>query len=81
MVLFVCFTVLAYQSYIRAYATYPSELKPVFHVRNLHLGHVAKTFGFREAPSSISNIPGVNLGSLQGKRKHKDDTQRYDLKV
>ena len=34
----------AYLSFVRAYATYPPSLKKVFHVRNLHLGHVAKSF-------------------------------------
>ncbi|KAL4219246.1 ATP-dependent RNA helicase [Mactra antiquata] len=70
----------AYQSYIRAYATYPHDLKPVFHLRNLHLGHVAKTFGLREAPSNIANIPGVNTSSLQRKRKLKDDSKKQVVK-
>ncbi|WAR31139.1 DDX31-like protein [Mya arenaria] len=64
------------ESYIRAYATYPYELKPIFHLRHLHLGHVAKTFGLRAAPSDMSNIQGVDRSTLSGKRKHqggKDD--------
>ncbi|XP_055455883.1 probable ATP-dependent RNA helicase DDX31 isoform X2 [Psammomys obesus] len=44
----------ALQSFIRAYATYPRELKPIFHVRSLHLGHVAKSFGLRDAPRNLS---------------------------
>ncbi|EJU04069.1 DEAD-domain-containing protein, partial [Dacryopinax primogenitus] len=40
----------AYASHIRAYATHPSEEKHIFHVRNLHLGHLAKSFALREAP-------------------------------
>lgn len=43
----------AYQSFVRAYATYPSNLKHIFHVRNLHLGHVAKSFSLREAPKEL----------------------------
>lgn len=43
----------ALQSFIRAYATYPRELKPIFHVRSLHLGHVAKSFGLRDAPKNL----------------------------
>ncbi|XP_078737406.1 ATP-dependent DNA helicase DDX31 isoform X1 [Lampetra fluviatilis] len=43
----------AYQSYVRAYATYPASLKHVFHVRSLHLGHAAKSFGLREAPGQL----------------------------
>ncbi|GAB5580243.1 probable ATP-dependent RNA helicase DDX31 isoform X5 [Prionailurus iriomotensis] len=43
----------ALQSFIRAYATYPRELKHIFHVRLLHLGHVAKSFGLRDAPQNL----------------------------
>uniref|UniRef100_A0A8C7EUA4 ATP-dependent RNA helicase n=1 Tax=Neovison vison TaxID=452646 RepID=A0A8C7EUA4_NEOVI len=43
----------ALQAFIRAYATYPRELKPIFHVRSLHLGHVAKSFGLRDAPQNL----------------------------
>ncbi|KAG8509457.1 putative ATP-dependent RNA helicase DDX31 [Galemys pyrenaicus] len=44
----------ALQSFIRAYATYPQGLKHIFHVRLLHLGHVAKSFGLRDAPHNLS---------------------------
>lgn len=43
----------AYQSFVRAYATYPSNLKHIFHIKNLHLGHVAKSFALREAPKEM----------------------------
>uniref|UniRef100_A0A3B5MMV0 ATP-dependent RNA helicase n=1 Tax=Xiphophorus couchianus TaxID=32473 RepID=A0A3B5MMV0_9TELE len=38
------------QSFLRAYTTYPAPLKQVFHLRRLHLGHAAKSFGLRDAP-------------------------------
>ncbi|OWK10852.1 DDX31, partial [Cervus elaphus hippelaphus] len=41
------------QSFIRAYATYPRELKHIFHIRLLHLGHMAKSFGLRDAPKNL----------------------------
>ena len=40
-----------FRSRIRAYATYPTAVKQIFHVRRLHLGHMAKSFGLREQPS------------------------------
>ena len=40
-----------FRSRIRAYATYPVAVKEIFHVRRLHLGHMAKSFGLREQPS------------------------------
>ncbi|EQB78190.1 putative ATP-dependent RNA helicase DDX31 [Camelus ferus] len=46
----------ALQSFIRAYAAYPRELKHIFHVRFLHLGHVAKSFGLRDAPKNLSAL-------------------------
>ena len=44
----------AYSSHIRAYATHSSLEKHIFHIKKLHLGHIAKSFGLREAPSDIS---------------------------
>ncbi|XP_034351887.1 ATP-dependent DNA helicase DDX31 isoform X2 [Arvicanthis niloticus] len=54
----------ALQSFIRAYATYPKELKSIFHVRALHLGHVAKSFGLRDAPRNLS-VSTVKRASLK----------------
>uniref|UniRef100_A0A6I8NHT9 ATP-dependent RNA helicase n=1 Tax=Ornithorhynchus anatinus TaxID=9258 RepID=A0A6I8NHT9_ORNAN len=52
----------ALQSFIRAYATYPKNLKHIFHVKSLHLGHVAKSFGLRDAPQNLSASTSGNLG-------------------
>ncbi|KAF8160780.1 DEAD-domain-containing protein [Crassisporium funariophilum] len=43
----------AFLSYMRAYATHPSIEKHIFHIRNLHMGHLAKAFALREAPKSV----------------------------
>ena len=48
-----CCFISAYQSFVRAYATYPSNLKHIFHIKNLHLGHLAKSFALREAPKEM----------------------------
>lgn len=61
----------ALQSFIRAYTTYPRELKHIFHVRLLHLGHVAKSFGLRDAPQ--------NLG-VSAVKKKKATPKRPDLR-
>ncbi|XP_049618638.1 ATP-dependent DNA helicase DDX31 isoform X2 [Syngnathus scovelli] len=42
-------------SYLRSYATYPARLKHVFHIRALHLGHAAKSFGLRDAPRDLAD--------------------------
>lgn len=43
----------AFRSYVRAYATHTGEIKRVFAVRNLHLGHVAHAFCLLETPSML----------------------------
>ncbi|KZT19077.1 DEAD-domain-containing protein [Neolentinus lepideus HHB14362 ss-1] len=45
----------AFLSHMRAYATHPSDEKHIFHIRHLHIGHLAKSFALREAPSSVSH--------------------------
>ncbi|KAF7376333.1 RNA helicase [Mycena sanguinolenta] len=48
----------AFLSHMRAYATHPSSEKHIFHVRHLHLGHLAKSFALREAPKAVSSADG-----------------------
>lgn len=44
---------LAFRSHIRAYATHVREERVYFDITQLHLGHMAKAFGLREAPGGI----------------------------
>ncbi|KZT42415.1 DEAD-domain-containing protein [Sistotremastrum suecicum HHB10207 ss-3] len=44
----------AFLSHTRAYATHPSDEKHIFHVKKLHLGHLAKAFALRDAPAAVS---------------------------
>jgi len=44
----------AFLSHMRAYATHPSSEKHIFHIRNLHMGHLAKAFALRDAPNSVN---------------------------
>ncbi|XP_034727901.1 probable ATP-dependent RNA helicase DDX31 isoform X1 [Etheostoma cragini] len=48
----------ALQSFLRAYTTYPAHLKHIFHIRSLHLGHAAKSFGLRDAPQGLNAALG-----------------------
>ncbi|XP_077942632.1 ATP-dependent DNA helicase DDX31 isoform X3 [Gasterosteus aculeatus] len=52
----------ALQSFLRAYAAYPSHLKHIFHIRSLHLGHAAKSFGLRDAPQGLRGPAAPNQG-------------------
>ncbi|KAI8343497.1 P-loop containing nucleoside triphosphate hydrolase protein [Chlamydoabsidia padenii] len=45
----------AFWSSVRAYATHAGSEKHVFHVKKLHLGHLAKSFALREAPSHLQD--------------------------
>ncbi|KAF9503774.1 hypothetical protein BS47DRAFT_1374460 [Hydnum rufescens UP504] len=68
----------AFQSHMRAYATHPSSEKHIFHVRNLHMGHLAKAFALRDAPSAIGSASASASGSGSkaphdtGKGKNRD---------
>lgn len=53
---------------MRAYATHPSDEKHMFHIRHLHLGHLAKAFALREAPTTLSSGKGPKANS-KAKRK------------
>ncbi|NXD75059.1 DDX31 helicase, partial [Halcyon senegalensis] len=64
----------ALQSFLCAYTTYPRNLKHIFHIKSLHLGHVAKSFGLRDAPKNLTAIP--TAGS---KKKTKPRPKRSDL--
>ncbi|KAF8894019.1 DEAD-domain-containing protein [Infundibulicybe gibba] len=62
----------AYLSHMRAYATHPSNEKHIFHIKHLHIGHLAKAFALREAPKSV-NAGHANLPS-KGKSRTKPST-------
>lgn len=55
---------------MRAYATHPSDEKHIFHIRNLHLGHLAKAFALRDAPGIVSQKGAVS-GTTGGKTPSK----------
>ncbi|KAK2744207.1 ATP-dependent RNA helicase dbp7 [Onygenales sp. PD_40] len=57
----------AYQSHIRAYATHIASERSMFNIKDLHLGHLAKSFALRDRPAKI-NVPGLRPG--------KDDTKK-----
>ncbi|KAJ7772571.1 P-loop containing nucleoside triphosphate hydrolase protein [Mycena maculata] len=61
----------AFLSHMRAYATHPSSEKHIFHVRHLHLGHLAKSFALRDAPKSVSTAGGGG-GNKAPPRKEKE---------
>ncbi len=63
----------ALQATIGAYSTYPTNLKHIFHVKSLHLGHIAKSFALREAPSE-----GMGASKSKGATKRRQQQKRDD---
>lgn len=62
----------AFQSHIRAYATHIASERHMFNIKELHLGHLAKSFALRDRPSKI-NVPGLRPGSDDTKKEYKAD--------
>ena len=60
----------AFTSFVRAYATHTSSERHIFHIRKLHLGHLAKGFGLKAAPSALC--------AKQGKEKRKAGEESGD---
>eukprot|EP01135_Chromosphaera_perkinsii_P003213 Nk52_evm20s238 gene=Nk52_evmTU20s238 len=50
-------SVSAYQSFLKYYTTFPSSQKHIFHIKRIHMGHIAKSFGLTQAPTSFSHAP------------------------
>jgi len=63
---------------MRAYATHPSNEKHIFHIRNLHMGHLAKAFALRDAPKSVKGVGGIT--TLKKRDGHKSKSHGPNLK-
>ncbi|ORZ34542.1 P-loop containing nucleoside triphosphate hydrolase protein [Catenaria anguillulae PL171] len=63
---------LGFQAHVKGYATYPSALKPIFHVRKLHLGHLAKSFCLRNAPTELHQVLGQNQQQAANAKKKRE---------
>ncbi|KAF3439721.1 hypothetical protein FNV43_RR17999 [Rhamnella rubrinervis] len=58
----------AFCSWVRAYTAHRGELKKIFVVKKVHLGHVAKSFALREQPSLV----GKSFQNETKKRKRNE---------
>lgn len=61
----------AFCSWVRAYTAHRGELKGIFMVKKLHLGHVARSFALKEQPSLVNK-------SLQKQRKKRMRDQKQN---
>ncbi|KAN0067451.1 P-loop containing nucleoside triphosphate hydrolase protein [Elaphomyces granulatus] len=62
----------AFQSHVRAYATHVSSERSMFNIKELHLGHLAKSFALRDRPSKI-NVPGLRSTKEETKKEFKKE--------
>ena len=63
----------AFCSWVRAYAAHRGDLKRIFMVKKLHLGHVARSFGLKDQPSLVGRSYQVQA------KKRKWDLKRQAL--
>ncbi|KAL4266373.1 ATP-dependent RNA helicase [Pleurotus pulmonarius] len=59
----------AYLSHMRAYSTHPTNEKHIFHIRHLHLGHLAKSFALRDAPNAVAGKTNKSKNNNASKSK------------
>jgi len=62
----------AFRAYVRAYGAAPAQLKAIFHVRKLHLGQVASSFGLKERPTTLGKSASK---AAMKKRKYEEKRQ------
>ncbi|KAI3443522.1 hypothetical protein Pfo_000187 [Paulownia fortunei] len=65
----------AFCSWVRAYTAHRGELKQIFMVKKLHLGHVAKSFALKEQPSLVNKSIQKQI-----KKRKRDDKQKVKSK-
>ncbi|KAL6575351.1 DEAD-box ATP-dependent RNA helicase 17 [Orobanche minor] len=65
----------AFSSWVRAYTAHRGELKQIFMVKKLHLGHVAKSFALKDQPSLVNRSIQKHI-----KKRKRDDRQKLKSK-
>ncbi|KAL2479448.1 DEAD-box ATP-dependent RNA helicase 17 [Abeliophyllum distichum] len=65
----------AFWSWVRAYTAHRGELKQIFMVKKLHLGHVAKSFALKDQPSAVNKS-----FQKQIKKRKRDEKQKVHSK-
>ncbi|NP_001169005.1 DEAD-box ATP-dependent RNA helicase 17 [Zea mays] len=69
----------AFCSWVRAYTAHRGELKKIFMVKKLHLGHVARSFGLKEQPSLVGRSHQVSLKKRKKEQKRERPAKRRKL--
>jgi ATP-dependent RNA helicase DDX31/DBP7 len=74
----------AFQGFLKSYATHTKTTKHIFHIKNLHLGHLSRNFGLRDPPSTFGKtLQNAGLGKKEAQRikERAREKERKKLKV
>lgn len=71
----------AFQAHCRAYATHARDFKHLFHVKNLHLGHVARTFAIVDSPAGLSSHIASKKSARKGSQHNLENALRKSGQV
>ncbi|KAL0490165.1 hypothetical protein AKO1_006691 [Acrasis kona] len=78
-------SIAAYQSHVRYYSTHNKNVKYIFHVKNLHLGHLARSFGLKDRPTKArqtqDTLGGTNYAVERQKRIEEYNKRKTDTRV
>ncbi|KAI8818742.1 P-loop containing nucleoside triphosphate hydrolase protein [Fimicolochytrium jonesii] len=66
----------AYTSHLRAYATHTPAERAFFHIKNLHLGHIAKAFALRDKPLDVADVE--NARRAKEKKMEREEMKRRE---
>ncbi|WCJ21256.1 ATP-dependent RNA helicase DBP7 [Euphorbia peplus] len=66
----------AFVSWVRAYTAHRGELKKMFVVQKLHLGHVAKSFALKQQPSLVGKSFQKQLKKRKSEEKQKGQAKK-----
>ena len=58
----------SFQAHLRSYTTHRGELRKIFSIKKLHTGHICKSFGIRETPTSVMSVIKKNDGFMEKKK-------------
>lgn len=64
------------RSFVRAYSTHPASVKSIFHVKKLHIGHVAHSFALADPPTMVGQS-----GSRDERKKRKADDAKSKIRA
>ncbi|CAH8456965.1 unnamed protein product [Schistosoma curassoni] len=76
---------LAYISFLRSYASFSGDLRPIFTFKRLHLGHVARAFCLQKKPSDVASrvrgrfVKADRQKSSTGKKRGFDSSNEDDI--